>query len=179
MFAKITADKWAKRTAVPNNKVNKLKKTAKEQLPLFDQIEDKVFIKKGAVVSYEHPERKKVLIYTINDKVVMIELNDGKVLPPLDIAMAYPGLLPVVYVDDGAVKPLLGGAKLMTPGIKQWGEDFEEDAIVEVRLLGTTVPFAVGYALSSSDAIKAKGDGAAIEIVHTLKDGIWNKNMCP
>lgn len=177
MFAKVTADKLTKRTSVPTNKITKLKKSAGIQIPLFKEIEDKIFPKKGNIISYEHPERKKVNVYTLNDKVVLIELNDGKIVPTLDTAMTYPGLLPAVYVDAGAVKPLLGGAKLMAPGIKQWGEDFEEETMVEVRLVGTTVPFAIGFALSSSEAIKAKPEGAAIEIVHTLKDGIWNMNV--
>lgn len=173
MFKKLPAEKLKKRANLKTNLLQKLKQRAVQTMPRFQDIEDEVFPKKAPVIVY-HLEEHRAL-YAVNDKPVMIELSHGELIPHLDIAIAHPGLLKCVYVDDGAVKALLRGADLKAPGIKQFGEDFEEGEPLEIRLLETDIPFAVGFAVASSDSIKESGRDTAITIVHILKDGLWEK----
>ncbi|KAH0793004.1 PUA domain containing protein [Histomonas meleagridis] len=173
MFAKLDENKLKKKATLKNNLLQKLKTEAKKYMKGFEEIEDKLFPKKTVVVVY-HLENHLEL-YAVQDKPVLFRLGSGQVFPHLFIAMSYPGMLPAVYVDDGAVRALLRGADLMAPGIKQLPEPFEAGQVIEIRLLEQTVPFALGLAKVDSTEINANTKGVAIEIVHILKDDLWNK----
>jgi PUA domain protein len=140
-------------------------------MPKFGDIEEDVFPKRVPVIIYHLEDH--VSIYIIENIPRLVELGDGTILPHLQLAIEYPGLLKYVYVDDGAVRALLRGADLMAPGIKQFDETFEEGEVLEIRVLGTSIPFAIGVATVSSSSI-AGGKGLAIKIVHLLKDGLWD-----
>ena len=173
MFKKLPAEKLKKKASLKTNLLQKLKQRAAESMPLFPEIEDDLFPKKTPVIVYHLEDHKA--IYAVNDKPVLAELSHGEVIPHLEVAIAHPGLLKCVYVDDGAVKALLRGADLKAPGIKQYGDEFEEGDIIEVRLLETDIPFAIGVAAASSAAVKESGKDTAITIAHILKDGLWDK----
>jgi PUA domain protein len=80
-----------------------------------------------------------------------------------------------IYVDTGAIKPLIGGAELMCPGIrKDLLVEFAADTPVQIMSEGKTLPFAVGITKMSSADIKNSNTGVGVEILHTLGDGLWN-----
>ena len=173
MFAKLDDSKLKKRANLKNNLLQKLKKEASKYMNGFEQIQDKIFPKKTVVVVY-HLENH-LQLYAVEGKPVLFELGSGQVFPHLYIAMTYPGMLPAVYVDDGAVRALLRGADLMAPGIKNMPDAFEAGQVIEIRLLEQTVPFALGVAELDSTEINNNTKGLAIKIVHILKDDLWNK----
>ena len=172
MFAKLGPDRLKKRANLKNNLLQKLKNDTIESMPAFEGIWPQIFPKKSLVVVYRLEEH--VSLYAVDEKPVLVQLNEGQVIPHLKIAMEYPGLLPCVYVDDGAVKALLRGADLMAPGIKKLGETpFEEKQVIEIRLLGTTVPFAIGIAKYGSEQITPDVKGLAITVCHIMRDALY------
>ncbi len=76
-----------------------------------------------------------------------------------------------VAVDEGALKPLLRGADVMKPGIKETN-GFKKGDTVIVFLIDKWIPIVVGTALMdySSEVVKGK----AIENIHRIGDRIWN-----
>jgi predicted RNA-binding protein (TIGR00451 family) len=89
--------------------------------------------------------------------------------------MEHPGLLKAVYVDDGAVKALLNGADLKKPGIKRMPESFTKGEVVEVRLLDTEIPFAIGVCEVDSTEIVPDAKGPGVKILHILRDEAWKR----
>ncbi len=83
--------------------------------------------------------------------------------------------MPYVVVDMGAVKPLLRGADVMAPGIREvYGEFREGDPVVVVEEKYRK-PFVVAKALVDSKLL-AEGlirRGRALENIHRVGDRIW------
>ncbi len=76
-----------------------------------------------------------------------------------------------IAVDEGALKPLLRGADVMRPGIKE-ANNFKKDDIVIVFLIDKWIPIVVGRALIDYDSNIRKGK--AIENIHRIGDKIWD-----
>jgi len=171
MFAKLPADKLKKKASLKNQLLAKLREKAEECMPPIVQIIDEIFPKKIPVTVYNLENHVKM--YAVEDRPKLIELGSGEVFPVLKIAIENPGLLPCVYVDDGAVKALLRGADLMAPGIKQIPGPFQVNQIVEIRLLEQKEPFAIGLTTVSSEELTQGKSGIAIRILHVLRDGLY------
>ena len=171
MFQKLGADKLKKHTTLKSNLLTKLKQAAIKEMPMIEGIIDELFPKKTPVIVYNI--EKHVKLYAVDNKPVMVELNNGEVFPMLRTAIDYPGLLPVVYVDEGAVRALLRGADLMAPGVKQIPQAFQAGQIVEVHLLEQDTPFMVGLAKVSSDEIKEGKTGLAVQNLTILRDALY------
>ena len=160
------------RETANGKEIKTLKAGAEMSMPLFQHIE-KDFFKKGSKI-FKAKVADHLFVYIIDDRPLLFKLPTNQVCPNLILVLEYPDLLPCVYVDEGAVRPLLNGASLMAPGIKECPQDFEEGAVVAVRLLGHEEAFALGIATLSSEKLKSNPKGAAIEIKHILKDSLWN-----
>jgi PUA domain protein len=171
--AKLPPERLKKKQTVPVSTVQKLKRSAAEYMPGIPSIQDSLFPKKKPLTSYSLEDR--VVVYAVGDppRPILIQFGNQQVIPHLRLAIDYPGLLRPVYVDDGAVRALLRGADLMAPGIKKAPEPFDAGSVLEVRLLDTNVPFAIGIAQIGSADITPSTKGEAIHIVHILKDGLW------
>lgn len=171
MFAKLPAEKLKKHTTLKSNLLTKLKQTAIKEMPMIEGIIDELFPKKTPVIVYSIEQHVK--LYAVENKPVLVEIQNGEVFPMLRTAIEYPGLLPVIYVDEGAVKALLRGADLMAPGIKQIPKAFTAGQIVEVHLLDQDTPFMVGLAKVSSDEIKGGKTGIAVQNLTILRDALY------
>ncbi|EAY07133.1 PUA domain containing protein [Trichomonas vaginalis G3] len=170
MFQKLPAEKLKKHTTLKSNLLTKLKNQAIKEMPLIEGIIDEIFPKKTPVIVYSIEQHLK--LYAVDNKPVMVELGTGDVFPMLRTAIDYPGLLPVIYVDEGAVNALLRGADLMAPGIKLVPKEFEAGAIVQVNLLDCDHPFMIGQAqMSSAEAKNAKG--IAVKNLTILRDALY------
>jgi PUA domain protein len=171
--AKLPAERLRKKQTVSGSTVQKLKKAAADYMPAFVELEDILIPKKKPLTSYTLEDR--VVLYASGDppRPILAQFGNQQVIPHLKLAIEYPGLLRPVYVDDGAVRALLRGADLMAPGIKQQSEPFPAGSVIEIRLLDTTVPFAIGIARIASEDITPATKGEAIHVVHILRDGLW------
>lgn len=177
-FAKVNFDKFI---PIGGKEVKELKEGILHSMPNFTFIENDFFKKKSLIKKCKIENKKhQIFVISINDAPYFFQIQDKNqkksiVLPNLILVLQYPDLLPYVYVDDGAVKPLLGGSNLKGPGIKKIEETapFEKNTVIAVRLLGNEEAFAVGITLKSLEEIRNSPQGDAIEILHVLKDQLW------
>lgn len=110
-------------------------------------------------------------------QVLFFNQREGPYYPCLRLLHRTGDIMQKVYVDAGAIRPLIGGAALMCPGInKEMLGDFEADTPVQIMSEGKVLPFAVGITKLSSKVIRDENAGIGVEILHTLGDGLWN---CP
>ena len=84
------------------------------------------------------------------------------------------GLAPFqsVKVDMGAVKFVCNGAKILRPGIVEFGS-FKKGDIVTVMDQTHGKMLAVGIALEDSEAAKAMAKGYVVDNLHYISDKIW------
>jgi PUA domain protein len=174
ILSKFPPDRLKKKQTASISAVQKLKHSALHSMPAFESLESVLFPKKKSPVATYNLE-DHVVLHAVGDLPVpiFVQLGSQQVIPHLRLAIDYPGLLRPLYIDDGAVRALLRGADLMAPGIKRIDELFGENSVVEIQLIDTTVPFAIGIALFWSDGINADTKGIAIQVIHILKDGLW------
>ncbi|KAH0790913.1 Translation machinery-associated protein 20 [Histomonas meleagridis] len=176
MFNKFTVDKVKRRANLKTSLVVKLCTSATKSMPRFNEIKNEVFPKKQPVII--HHLENRVMLYSAKGTPLLIELDDGTIFPFLKIAIEYPGLLKPVFCYDEAMKALLRGANLMARGTWLVNEKYEKGEIVEICLVGLRIPFAIGIMLMSSEEIAGRPDGAAVKVLHVLKDGLWEaKNL--
>lgn len=90
----------------------------------------------------------------------------GKSLPPY----------PKVVVDAGAVKPIINGADVMRPGIKEFLGDFGKDDVVFVADEKGRV-IAVAVALYSRQEMGQMQKGKVLINLHHLGDKIWQASL--
>jgi PUA domain protein len=171
LFPKLGPDKLRKRAILKNNLVQRLKQEAAAYMTRFPEIEPDLFPKKTPITVFSLEDH--VSLYAIDNVPILVQTGDHHVFPHLQVAIEYRGLLRHLYVDDGAVRALLRGADLMAPGIKEYDDSWEEGDILEIRVQGSALPFAIGIATIDSAAVPG-GKGKAVEIVHILKDGLWD-----
>jgi PUA domain protein len=79
---------------------------------------------------------------------------------------------PSVTVDMGAVKFVCNGAKVMRPGIIDFGT-FKKGDIVGVKDQAHGRIIAVGIALEDSEPAKAMSKGYVVENLHYVGDKLW------
>ena len=175
MFLKFTLDKTKNRTVLKTALLAKLKTAAAKTMPLFPQISDTIFPKKVPVTVFNLPDHAK--LYFVENSPALVELGYGEVFPHLKIAMNYPGLLRTVFVDETAAKAVLRGADLMAKGAYGVDETFKKNQIVQIVLVGQTVPLAISILMMDGEEILKRPNGAAAQTLHTLKDGLWPLKM--
>ena len=111
----------------------------------------------------------------ISDSFILINLNDN-IFPFLKDKKTL-GKLPIVTVDQGAIRFICNGANIMRPGIKHIKHDFQKNAIVVIveELHATNI--AVGQTLYSRTEILDLKQGSVISNLHFLGDDIWKSSL--
>lgn len=105
------------------------------------------------------------------DKVpTLIWINDTY-LPFVMAADKFVGLKKV-YVNKGAIKPILNGANVMRPGLTRW-DDFVEGDVVAIYSEDYDTPIAIGISVVSSGALNEVKKGKVINNVHHIGDAYW------
>lgn len=91
-------------------------------------------------------------------------------------------MLPTVQVDKGAIKFVLSGANIMSPGLTSSGgmlpssdNVLEKGTIVAVMAQGKKLACAIGILQMNTEEIKSLNQGIAIETLHYLGDDLWKK----
>ncbi len=154
-----------------------------ELYPRLENVIDEIFPKKEALylvkgkgdyafMSFVLSEREEILFY--QDK-------NGPWLPALRLLHKYPSMLAKMQVDTGAIKFVLRGAHIMAPGLTSAGGRVEDGIVsgtpVQVKAEACEHACAVGILTMSSEDLKGKPSGQAIENFHCLGDGLW-RNGC-
>ena len=89
----------------------------------------------------------------------------------LDITEKY------VVVDMGAVKFVVKGADVMSPGITDADSRIQEGDFVIVVDETHRKPLAIGKALISGEEMVESNEGKAIKSVHYIGDKLWNLSI--
>lgn len=116
---------------------------------------------------YEVDPDRKILI---SDEFTAVQVKD-EIVPFL----GKPEVLahfPTVTVDMGAVKFVCNGAKVLRPGIVDFGQ-FKKGDIVVVKDQSHGKMLAVGTALEDSESAKAMAKGYVVDNLHYISDKIW------
>lgn len=116
---------------------------------------------------YEVDEERKILV---SDKFTAVQVKDAIVpfLGKPEVLAQFPS----VTVDMGAVKFVCNGAKVLRPGIVEFGQ-FKKGDIVVVKEQSRGKMLAVGVALEDSEAAKAMPKGYVVDNLHYISDKIW------
>ena len=117
---------------------------------------------------YEVEEGRRLLVA---DDTVAVQMRDS-IVPFLGSNPEVLQRFPFVTVDMGAVKFVCNGAKVMRPGIVDFGS-FKKGDIVMIKDQIHGKALAVGVALENSEAAKAMTKGYVIENLHYISDKMW------
>ena len=124
------------------------------------------------------PKVKNIKVYEVEadktilvaDKMVAVQVRD--IIVPFLGSQEELKCFPSVTIDEGAVKFVCNGAKVMRPGIVQF-DSFKKGEIVAVKDQTHGKALAVGLALEDSDVAKGMAKGYIIDTVHYVSDKIW------
>ncbi|AFH42848.1 DUF1947 domain-containing protein [Fervidicoccus fontis] len=109
------------------------------------------------------------------DSVPALCKTEDKFFPHLKYLLKHRDtILPKIFVDKGAVKPVSSGADLMAPGIVRIEGDFLPGDIVIVEDLEHKLPIAVMIAEMSSAEMKVTKKGRVARNIHYVGDKFWN-----
>ena len=87
-----------------------------------------------------------------------------------------PDILPKYRVDRGAIRFVISGANIMSPGLTSPGaamDDVPAESVVGIYAEGKQHAVAIGVTTMSTEQIRATNKGIAVENTHYLKDGLW------
>ena len=102
-----------------------------------------------------------------------ILLIDDKPFPTLKAALSTQLKFKEVVVDMGAVKFMVNGADVMSPGIVEVSNNLKKEDIVIIVDEIHRKPLAIGIALIDGFEMIENEDGKAIKNIHHIGDSIW------
>ena len=119
---------------------------------------------------------KSTTLILNNNKIVFIQ--QGEIFTPtLYIASTYPEMMKQVQVDKGAFKHVLSGSNIMAPGLTSAGgklpDGLEKGMYVLIMGEEKQHPLGIGIMTMSSQEVKEKNSGIAIELMQFAGDGLW------
>ena len=125
------------------------------------------------------PKVKSIKVYEVEEGTRLLVADDTVAVQMRDSIVPFLGSnpevlqrFPFVTVDMGAVKFVCNGAKVMRPGITDFGS-FKKGDIVMIKDQIHGKALAVGVALENSEAAKAMTKGYVIENLHYISDKMW------
>ena len=128
---------------------------------------------------YAIPKVKSIKVYEVEEDTRLLIADDTVAVQMRDSIVPFLGSnpevlqrFPFVTVDMGAVKFVCNGAKVMRPGIVDFGS-FKKGDIVMIKDQIHGKALAVGVALENSEAAKAMTKGYVIENLHYISDKMW------
>ncbi|ACX72757.1 PUA domain containing protein [Methanocaldococcus vulcanius M7] len=145
-------------------------KRLKKELEKYFENVDEIIPKKGNVEIVITDTYEIVLA---NKEPIIFKLDDC-LFPTLKLLQKTLPSKNIVVVDMGAIKFLINGADVMSPGIVKADSEIEEGDVVFVVDESHKKPICVGIALMSGDEMINSEKGKAIKNVHYVGDAIWN-----
>ncbi|GAA5988221.1 hypothetical protein JCM5350_007616 [Sporobolomyces pararoseus] len=124
--------------------------------------------------------REHVSMYTVHGEPLFFQHFDGPFYPTLKVLHKYPGMLPRVGVDRGAIKFVLGGANIMCPGMTSatgylppTEKNIPKGTPVAVHAYGKENALAIGLTAMSTDDIRSINKNIGVDMIHFLGDDLW------
>lgn len=150
--------------------------------PLLEPHLDLLLPKKSQLDAIKLPDR--VTLYSLDQQPLFYQHMDDPLIPHLKLVHQYPQCFKTVQIDRGAIRFVLSGATLMVPGLTSKGgklpdkqEAVEKGDVVIVKAEGKEDACMIGMLECSTEEMKAKGKGPAIERGHFIGDGLWKVDL--
>eukprot|EP00824_Muranothrix_gubernata_P026240 TRINITY_DN9048_c0_g1_i1.p2 TRINITY_DN9048_c0_g1~~TRINITY_DN9048_c0_g1_i1.p2 ORF type:complete len:186 (-),score=45.56 TRINITY_DN9048_c0_g1_i1:38-595(-) len=148
-----------------------------EQFPMLDEESlESLVPKKAPLLLGKCHSPDHVSLIVSEGEILFFQDRDGALFPTLRLLHRFPGLLPRMQVDKGAIRFVLQGAQIMCPGLTSPGgnmSDVDKDIIVGVFAEGKEHALAVGRMMLSTESVRTVNKGPAIDNIHYLTDGLW------
>lgn len=175
MFKNYTSKEISSQNKAKSSVARKIREDFVSTYPLVEEVIDELWGKKDDVILCK--TKAKVSFLVVNGEVLLFQRNqDDLWFPSLKTLHRYPWIMPKFRVDKGATKFIIKGAKVMAPGLTSVGgrmEDVDEGRPVQIVCEGRDSACGVGVTIMSSEDIKKKNAGDAVESLHVLGDGLW------
>ena len=177
MFKRFDASECSTSSQVKSSAQRAIKQKIVESNSKLETLIDEILPKKPPLIQYKAGPH--VTIYCRGEEPLFFEHRDSPIMPTLRFVHQYPDLWTTYTVDKGGIPYLIGGANLMCGGLTSAGgsmpgEPLEVDAPVIIMAEGKEHALAVGFLKMSTNDIKSKNKGVAVEIAHFLGDGLFN-----
>jgi PUA domain protein len=127
-------------------------------------------VSRSAQVEIIEPD-EGIRFLVVDGRFTFVEL-EGSILPFVG-SRALIGLLPSVYIDEGAVKYILKGADVMRPGIAKFDDWGDKEKLVVIRDHGKDRGLAVGRSLVPSSEMAGMSKGNCVKNLHHAGDRTW------
>ncbi|KAF1814366.1 translation machinery-associated protein-like protein [Eremomyces bilateralis CBS 781.70] len=173
-----------------------IRSKAIETYPLLEPYMDEIMPKKEQLDMIKLPDR--VTLYALSASPVVPlfwQHMDDPLIPHLRLVHRFPDCFHRIRIDRGAIRFVLSGAALMTPGATSPGgrlpeadgngeedyrygtEELAPGTVVVVEAEGKENACMVGQLKVGTKEMKATKKGAAVEAGHYLGDGLWNLHL--
>lgn len=173
-FKRFTTEQISSQSQIKSSVGRGIRSAVLDQFPDIEDVLDDILPKKDPMVICKCTEHIQVLL--VNREPVFFQIREGPWFPTLRLVHRYPSAFPTWQIDKGAIKFVLGGAKIMAPGFSGPDGDVEcdikLDAPVVVNAFGKQRALCVGQAKMTKDDILG-GKGIAVDNLHFLGDGLW------
>jgi len=126
-----------------------------------------------------NPKSKVEIIETDLDDIILIDgspmimMIDGEPFPTLKGALKLDIKSKYVVVDMGAVKFVIKGADIMSPGITDADPNIKEGDLVIIIEETHRKPLATGRSIISGLEMIENTEGKAVKSIHHIGDEIW------
>jgi predicted RNA-binding protein (TIGR00451 family) len=124
---------------------------------------------------FEHEVSEELKFYTSEpDRNVVAIAYQNQAFPSLNVLWKQK-IRPkdrYLLVDEGAIKPLLRGAKILRPGVLE-AQGISKNSLCFVLEAVNRTPIAVGYCLLSPEELQNSSKGVVALNIHRIGDKIW------
>ena len=178
MFKTFKQDDFGTKTLTKSSAVRGIRQKLLESYPRLESVIDDLLPKKDpCVVVRGRDEFAFFNFLAVADQILFFQNgNDGQWLPTLRVLHQYPSMMPKMQVDVGAIKFILKGANVMSPGLISAGGRFEtgikKGGFVQVTAENCVHACGIGCMQMDSDSLPGS-NGVAIESIHYLNDGLF------
>eukprot|EP01064_Diplonema_japonicum_P026771 TRINITY_DN38332_c0_g1_i1.p1 TRINITY_DN38332_c0_g1~~TRINITY_DN38332_c0_g1_i1.p1 ORF type:complete len:204 (+),score=32.66 TRINITY_DN38332_c0_g1_i1:65-613(+) len=175
LFQKFGKECISSASQTKSSEQRKIRQKILDQYPMLeDHLED--FIAPKATITAVKCQGHISLI-TVKGEIFFFREREGPYFPTLRLLHKYPDLLPVMQVDMGGCKFVIGGANVMCPGVTSAGgsmAELPERAPCQIKIEGKQHAVALGMTSLSTEEIREQNKGSCITNLHYLGDGLWH-----
>ncbi|ORX50591.1 malignant T cell-amplified sequence 1-like protein [Hesseltinella vesiculosa] len=180
MFKKFSfQENIAGQTQLKSSVQRAIRTKLQEQYPLLESILEELLPKKTPILLIKGHEHISFL--SVNGEILFFQHFDGPYFPTLVLLHKYPGMLPKLQVDRGAIKFVLSGANIMCPGLTSKGArmdtDLPEGSVVAIMAEGKEHALAIGLLKMSTEDIRKVNKGIGCDNIHYLADTLWKEQV--
>mmetsp|Transcript_17464 Transcript_17464/g.59956 ORF Transcript_17464/g.59956 Transcript_17464/m.59956 type:complete len:184 (-) Transcript_17464:67-618(-) len=181
MFKRFTMEEVSSQSQVKSSVGRGIKASILEIYPEIDGVLEEILPKKADMSLAKCTNHISIL--AINKTPLFFQCRDGPWYPTLRLVHKYPDAFTTNAwrTDGGAIRFVLSGANVMSPGFThedgEMATDIAVDAPVIITAFGKRHAMAVGQVKMSRDAISGTNTGIAVENLHFCNDGLWQLTL--